>query len=303
MSSQTLDMLFDVTGQSLYFDAPEGRPSSVTSSAVYENATADTGTAEAALTGSAAVEVNPNTTIRTAYTANQGVRAVAVTASTGIAIGRRYLASNAMGEREFVEVTAIDTAGPTIYTREPPANDYTATVGDTLQTTRIAHALDATWIADTANLSSEYDPNPRYRWRLVYVAGGATQVHDVYFDLVRYAARHDVSALDVVRKFPSWLETLPSYHRDDQGRELIEEAFREVKYDLYQELKADQSIRNREVMNELVTLRAGYIAAPSEENRLRYQNRFTQLLHFTKVAQSTDTGAASVMPFTPAWRR
>lgn len=299
MASQTQDVLYAVTGQSLAFDAPEGRPSSVTSSTVYENSTGETGTAESATTGSAAVETSPNTTFDQASAA--GTRTCYLTATTGVTVGRVYLATNATGEKEWIEVTAV-TTNDSATAREPLANDFTT--ADTFVGTRIAHAIDSTWVAASENISGDFDPNPKYRWRLVYVVASVTYVHDVYFDLVRYAARHDVTPQDVDRKFPGWLDRIPTYYREEQGRSLIDEAFREIKFDLYQELKPDQGVRNREIVNELVKLRAGYIAEPNELNAKRYQDRFAQLMHWTKVPMSTDsTGAGHPVDPTPIWSK
>ncbi len=296
MAHQTIDLLFNVTGQSLYFDCPEGAPSSVASSTVYENTTGDDGSTVSATTGSAAVETASNTT----FDADSGDGEATpeqcnLTATTGLAVGRVYLATNTLSQREWVEVTAI-SSGAYVLAREPLTNAYAAT--NTFVSTRITHAIDSTWVASSSNISSEIAPNARYRWRLVYVVSSVTYAHDVYFDLLRYPARHDVTALDVDRKFPGWVDRLPTYYREDQGKTLIDEAHREVKYDLYNELKGDQDIRNREVVNELVILRAGMLVDPSEVNERRYRDRFAQLLRFTKVPISVGTGAGAA-PGTP----
>ena len=298
MSHKSLDIIFGVTGQSLYFDCPEGRPSSVTSSTVYVNTTGDDGTTESATTGSAAVETNPNTTFDQASgtsAANGDARYCYVTATTGFARGRNYLATNALGEQEWLEVQAIASADY-IIAREPLQNSYTS--ADTLVSTRVTHAVDSTWVADSSNISGNIDPNAKYRWRLVYVVNSVTYVHDLYFDLLRYPSRHDVTPLDVDRKFPGWIDRLPTYYREDQGKTLIDEALTEVKYDLFNELKADHAIRNREALNELVILRAGMLVDPSEVNERRYHDRFAQLMRFTKVPVSvgSSAGAATATP-------
>lgn len=302
MAHQAIDLLFNVTGQSLYFDCPEGRPSSVTSSTVYENTTGDDGTAETATTGTAAVETSPNTTFDAASGDGQADPTQCnLTATTGCTPGRVFLATNALLQSERIEVAAV-SSGAYVLSREPLANSYTT--ADTFVSTRVTHAIDSTWVASTSNISGDIDPNAKYRWRLVYVVASVTYVHDVYFDLLRYPARHDVSPIDVDRKFPGWLDRLPTYYRDDQGRTLIDEAHREIKYDLYNELKADQSIRNREVMNELVILRAGMLVDPSEVNERRYHDRFAQILRFAKVPMSTTTGAGGTfVPPTFIWSK
>jgi len=278
MSHQTLDILFGVTGQSLYFDAPEGRPSSVTTSSVFETTVGDDGTAESATTGSAAVETTPNTTFNAASGDGQAdPRKCNLTATTGCAIGRRYLAKNALGETEFVEVTGI-SSGVYVQARQPLQNAYTT--------------------ADT------FAPNPRYRWRLVYVVSSVTYIHDAYLDLVRYAARYDVTGLDVERRFGGWLRVVGTFEREDQGASVIAEAFQRVKFDLYNLGVADQSVRNREVVNELVKFCAGAMVFDDEQHWKLYQDRLSQLVAWGKTNLATDSsGASGPADVRPLWRR
>lgn len=290
MSSSTIDLLFGVTGQSLYFDAPEGRPSSVTSSDVFENTTGDDGTEEAATSGSAAVETNPNTTFDAASGAGQAdARVCNLAATTGVKIGQQYRATNAAGEVDIVEVAAI-VAAATVTARQPLVNAYTT--GDTFESTRVTHAIDATWVADKNNLSGGFDPNPKYRWRLVYVVGGVTYAHDLYFDLLRYAGRHDVSPIDVDRRARGWMERVSVEDREDQGRSVIDEAYQVVKFDLYNLTVPDQSIRNREVVNELVKLKAIELV-DGEAGAAEYSRRFAQLMEFGKTSTSKTASAAA----------
>jgi hypothetical protein len=302
MSHQTLDILFGVTGQSLYFDAPEGRPSSVTTSSVFETTVGDDGTAESATTGSAAVETTPNTTFNAASGDGQAdPRKCNLTATTGCAIGRRYLAKNALGETEFVEVTGI-SSGVYVQARQPLQNAYTT--ADTFASTRITHAIDSTWVADSTNLSQAFDPNPRYRWRLVYVVSSVTYIHDAYLDLVRYAARYDVTGLDVERRFGGWLRVVGTFEREDQGASVIAEAFQRVKFDLYNLGVADQSVRNREVVNELVKFCAGAMVFDDEQHWKLYQDRLSQLVAWGKTNLATDSsGASGPADVRPLWRR
>jgi len=300
--SQTLDILFGVTGQSLYFDAPEGRASSVTSSTIFENSTGDDGTAEGATTGVAATETNPNTTFDAASGDGQAYpRVCNITATTGVAVGREYLATNATGERDWVSVIAI-ASGASVTARQPLANAYAS--ADAFVSTRIAHALDSTWIADATNLSGAIDPNPRYRWRLVYVVDGATYIHDGYFDLLRYAGRHDITPGDVDRRSRGWIDRVATEDREDQGREIIDEAYRVLKLDLYNFSLPDQAIRNRELVNELTLLKSIELVDATEANEKKYNDRLAHFIAWGKTAVSKDESAAAspAMP-RPLWRR
>jgi hypothetical protein len=216
--------------------------------------------------------------------------------------GRDYLVySDVEGIRERFTALIVDDSD-TITAREPLANNYP--IGATVCSTRITQPLSTSWVADASNLSGDYDPNPRYRWRLAYVVSSVSYIHDLYFDLVRYAARHDVSPMDVDRRSPGWIDRLPTYYREDQGRAVIDEAYRAIKFDLYNLSTPDQSIRNREVVNELVTLRAIEMVHQDERAGRAYQSRLEQLIAWAKVAVSKDsTGGASLGDVRPIWRR
>lgn len=307
---ETQDILFNVTGQTLVFDAPEGRPSSVTSVAIFENETGDDGTAESAA-GSGSVETNPNTTFD--GTAAVGTRTLPVAATTGIAIGRRYLATNSTGEKEWIEVAQI-SSGVSVTSRLPVENAYAT--ADTFQSARMTATVDSTWIADTNNISGDIDPNPRYRVVWTYVVSSVTYRRYSYFDVVRVAGQHQVTALDVDTAYPGWFENLPTYYREDQGRSLIDEAYRQVKLDFYAQEKADQMARNGEVVNDLVLHRAlvcaemaKVIAGGGSPEAVKqagdlYQLRLQGLISHVKIPFATDSGGAAVkVASQPVWRR
>lgn len=309
--TETQDILFGVTGQSLVFDAPEGRATGTPVVSVFENEAGDDTTAETATTGSVAVETDPNTTLDGAAAALQ--QTIPLTATTGTLRGRRYLVTNATGESEWVEPKQI-TSGDSVVVRQPLQNAYAS--GDAFVSTRIAIAVNSTWVADRNNISDRLEPNPRYRVRWQYVVSSVTYVRYTYFDLVRAAGQYDVNGLDVDRAYPGWLENLPTYHREDQGADLVKEAYRQVKLDFYAQGKADQMARNAEVVNDLVLHRAvvqaemakviaggGSPDAVKQANEL-YQARLLGLIAFTKIPFATDSGGAGVkVPGQPMWRR
>lgn len=307
-----LDILYNVTGQSLYFDAPEGRPSSVTSSVVYLNSDGDDATAEGATTGSASIETNPNTT----FDADSGLgsldpRICRLAATTGIVASatapRRYLAANAYGESELVEVIAVES-GVNATSRFDLRNAYTT--GDTFESTRITHAIDSTWVADDDHISGT-DPAPDYRWRLEYVVDSVTYVHHIYFDLVRYNGTTTVSPLDVDGAYPwlRWLNRLSTEDQEDRGQRVINEAYRQVKLKLHMAGKADEAARNREIMEDLVIHRAAYLAAgdditAAEVAMRNFNESFDNFVVVPKLEFDNEgDGAAAPSDPSPIWRR
>ena len=307
----TQEITLGLTSQSLVFDCPDGRPSAVTSVTVYEADADDTATAEAATTGSAAVDTNPNTTLSVA--AGVGDQSITVTSATGFVVDRRYFLAAAAGHREEIEVASI--TGSVLTLRHPLINAYLVTTS-TVATGRCTISVDNTWAADVANLSPALTPNARYRVRWLVTVGGVAQVYDRYFDVVRYPARHNVSPLDVERRHPGWLDGLPIDFREDQGRALIDRAWQALKEDLRQDGKADQAMRNSEMVAELVITRTmllrnedaflvGSIDAPRlAAARDLYAQRYNAAIRAPVAPMDvTGGGAATTNRPTPIGRR
>jgi hypothetical protein len=246
------DILHGVASQQLAFDCPEGRPSSVTSVKILPWDASDDSDTEWSPT--AAVETNPNTTLDASAGPSQtNPRNIPLTATTGIAIGRTYLLTNATTSlKEWVEVESV-TSADSVIARHPLHNDYAAPA--TFQSTRITATVDDTWAADETNIDDSAGANPMYRVRWVYVVGGVTYVADTYFNLTRYGARHGVTPQDIEAQYNGWLDSLPVDHRNDQGRKLIDEAYRAVKIDLHGIELDDARIAEAEVIDELVRYR------------------------------------------------
>jgi hypothetical protein len=297
-----LDILFDVSGQSLYHDCAEGRPSSVTSVEVFPWDASDDHDSEWSAIG--AVETNPNTTLDAAAGVGQSdPRLLPVTATTGFAVDRSYLVTSADGFKEWFDVAEIDS-GVSVTARHPLHNTYAS--ADTVQSTRITASVDNTWAADLTNLR-DAGPNAAYRVRWVYVVGGVTYVADTYFNLVRYAGKHGVRPQDVDDIVPQWMDSLPTDHRSGQGRALIDDAYTAVKLDLHGIWSDDAMVANSEVIDELTRYKtielgefAKVIANPNLSDtayRLAaqaYQSRFDSLKRITDKTPTRDVdGTAS----------
>lgn len=307
---ENLDILFGVASQNLVFDAPEGRPSSVTSSTVFENAHSDEATVESATTGSAAIETTPDTTVDAASGYGEAnPKIINVAATTGAVVGRRYLATTADGEAEWFEVREI-ASGVSLTARKPFANTYAS--ADTVESTRITHGVLDAWAAAKTNLSP-LTQGPRYRWRVEYVVASVSYVAQVYFDLVRYSAASTVTGLDVDRAYPwiNWLHALPTHDREDQGANIIKEAYRQVRLHLATAGKAIEAARNREVMEDLVIHRAASLAVgrdieAAETIEKNYERQFNNFIVTPKAALPFDpdgSGSASPSKASPMWRR
>ena len=315
MSTPTQEIYYNYgTAQSITYDVPEGRPDSVTSVAVYTDTTGDDGTAESATSGSATVEANPDSTVSSTTGAGQtNPRKVHVTSNSGISIGRVYLLTGLSGETEWAEVAEVQSSY--FLARAPLHNSFAAT--STIETTRIVVSIDTTWMQDSSNISDDLNPNPGYRVRWVYVYDGLQYVKDTYFDLVRYKSGHNVTPADMERFLPSWRNILPTYHREDNGRALLDEAYQQIKFDMYAHNLADEMIRDREAMDELVKQKAREMillqkfyetgAGPEivDDARTQYQSRLQGLVtKTTKVPFATDSsGSSTRISATSVWSK
>lgn len=303
MSEQVQEVVFAQAGQTLILDAPEGRPSSVTSVTVWDGYADEDSTAELATTGAGAVEANPNTT--TTAIAGYGQsdpRKVTVTAATGIALGRSYLLTSSSGESEWIEVVRLN--GLDVYARAKLHNTYP--VGSALATSRMSIGMDAAWIADKTNLASEEGTEPGYRVAWVYVVAGVTHRRLTFFDLVRNSSAHTVRPIDVDRRFPGWLDKLPTDYRREQGRPLIEASFAELRADLLADGKTLRWLRHGDVINSLVIHRANQMAVEqnAQEGRATveqadqaqqlYRQRYDQLIREGHIPTAVNSGGGTV---------
>lgn len=299
----TQELIFGVTGQSLVLTVE--RPlTSVTSVSVYELDADDTSTAEVATTGSAAVDTATETITVAAGPAQTDARKLTMASTTGFVAGRRYLISGG-GLSETFEVDGTPSA-TVIYTRTPIWNDYAigATIAGTLRATI---DVDSTWVADLNNLSSNANPNARYRVRWVVVHSDTSEpaVHLRNLDLVRYPAVPAVGPLDVDNAFPGWLDSLPPDHQKSRGRVLIEQATDGVRFRLYGGGIADQALRNAEAFAGLVKaqtvvetiedrgLRGADVAGPLKIAKDRVDAMFARLVETPVLAVDTTGGGAA----------
>ena len=299
-------LLFGETGQSLVWDAPEGRASAVNSVQVWRALTGDLGTAETATTGSASID-SANTTVD----ANSGAssanpRKLNVAATTNMVVGRRYLVTAATGESEWVLVQEI-VAGDYIIAAHPLYNDYVS--ADTVVGTRLTISVHSTFVADTSKITDGLtDPNPGYRVRWDYTVASITRVHDAYFDLVRYAVQHTVQPIDMEALIPNWRDRLPSYHHTDEGRRIIDEAARQVRWDFHESGLTLSSLRSHDGLDELVRQKAWLLLERDAvamgsgstvvlELAMRtYQSRLDQLVRVTsQLPMSSDTSGRGVV--------
>lgn len=305
------ELVFNLAGQTLFYDPPEGQATGTPTVSVFASDVDDDDTAESATSGSCSVG-----SVDTTFSASAGDTQVTVTSGTGITRGRRYLVTDTDGDREWVEVLSV--SGTTVNLRQPLVNNYAA--GSTFQGCRISVTVDSTWIADDGNISdafwSDVPGAAGYRCRWSYTVDGTATIGVSFFDVVRYQAKNLVTPLDVDRRFPGWIDRLGSDYREDQGQALIDEAFQSIKMDALGDAQIVRQIRNTEVIRELTIYRANVIAQEAslfnggsnvelvQAARDIYEQRYKQLIREPKIPVDRDgSGASSQAERLPAFRR
>lgn len=266
VTTATQELLFGIGSQVLVLDAPEPLQS-VNSVTVRELVNDDTAPAEDATQGSAAVAANPRSITAAAGYGQANRRTITVANSSNVVTGQRWvIAADAETRWETFEVVNVETT--TITARHPILNDYAS--GDTISCLRWTIAVRDAWAADLTNLSPNLNPNPRYRvaWDVTLADAPSTRrIYETNFDLVRHAAVCPVNPIDVVEAFGGWLDLLGPDDRATQGREVIAEATRLVKLDLYRRSIADQALRNAEVQAALIINRTIYLTLADNARR------------------------------------
>jgi len=303
-------ILFSQASQTIWIDPLEGRASSVTSITVYEDYSGDTGQTESAITGSAAVETNPNTTTNAACgpgSVQTDMTKIPVTATTGFTAGRQYLITDGTnGRSEWFECAGV-VSGDYVLARHPLMHLYAS--GSTVVSTRITATIDTTWASDSNNLSDPLNPNPRYRAAWVYTVGGVVYRPVTYFDLVRIdGTLYGVTAVDVERESPGWIDRLPLDHRVNQGKTLIEQAAEIVVRDLYDISRTDWAQRNSRQFQQLIAMQAvvlgqkaafeagGNNVAQLDRAEAAYAARWDKWMNAAIAAQQTDSTGAGAQP-------
>ena len=312
MINASQHVLFNIASQTLVYDVPEGRATSITSCEIREDDADETGTAESATSGSPS-----NDSVNTTFSAASGdgqadPTKLTLTSLTGVTAGRQYLATNTLyGQKEWVEIASVGSSYA--YAVNPLAHPYAA--ADTFVGTRISQTLATAWVGDTDNLSDPLCPRPRWRMSVVYVCGGKTYKKVVPFDLYRFGPfETSVTPPDLDRLSRGLFQRLPVDARGGNGDSLIKEAVQQVKLDLWERGLTAYAQRSSEWVNELVRLQCVAIISRTavqngsprtdiaELDSQAYWQRLDNLAEKASQQVSAD-GAAGTTSRNPIWRR
>lgn len=302
----TSDVVYDITGQTLAHRVLQGRPTSATFK-VFRDTQSDDETAE--FEGTATVD-SVSTTLTAASGRGQTDPNKVNMTTTNVVTGRKYLISEGQ-MKEWFEPIQVETG----YARGryPLRNAFTTAA--TVVGTTITAAVDSTWVADESNISNHLDPNPDYRVRWEIVVGSDTLVEYSFFDLVRATIGTGVDIFDLNDRAPGLHDSLPIEYRPDQGQSLIAAALRSVQAELGADSIDIDAIRDVQVLDELVILRAlnmlaiggwrpksyaslvEYIDATGKEYARFYEKNFKAALSRRMDAGTTGAAETVALPY------
>lgn len=241
----TSDIVYGVTGQTLRHRVRSGQPSAATF-AVYADDAADDDDPE--FSGTATVDTVSTTLLSAAGASQSDPTLIELTSTAGIVAGRQYLIAKG-GKREWV--CPAEVLSGSIYTNAPLQNDY-AVSGSTFKGCDVTAAVDATWVADSGNLSDPQNPDPDYRVIWTITIDGATRLELTFFDLVRGGLGHGVTMHDVESRLWNVLEDIPVAHRGDQGQRIIDAAWEDVQSLLAGQRVNDAAVRDAALIDQLL---------------------------------------------------
>lgn len=303
----TQEIIYAVTGQTLEYRVIQGRPTSATFE-VFADYADDTTTAE--FSGTATVDTVNATLTATAGISETDPQNISIT-STGIILGRRYLLSED-SVKEWVDPIEIGTGF--IRSRWPLRSDYT--VAATLASTVLTATVDATWVARLDRLRNLENPNPDYRVKWTILVGGVYVVAYSFFNLVRAQVVHQVDIADIDDRAPGLMDSMPAEYASEQGRPLIDAAWKSVKAKLASIDLQVSEFRDDAILDEMVILRALAMLARGGWHPQQYQlseyvadtqseyDRFveTHLQVTLKHRMATGTGSGSDVVYAkPYW--
>ena len=249
--SLTQDITLGVPGQRLWYAAPEGRPESVQSVAVYWHRDSDEHPEDDVIDGAPEIDAAAHKLNSFAGPGQANPRRLSLDSVSDVETEREYLITSTEGAKEWVEVVGVDSGGVDV--RYPLTHVHPT--GSAFDGTRIVADVSDAWAEDKRNLPEQgLDPRPHYRVRWVYVVDGVTYAKDTYFRLVRYAGRHGVRPMDVAMRSSSF--ALDQQRYEFNGERIIDGAYERVQGDLYANDLSDAAIRDRQVVRELTIRQA-----------------------------------------------
>lgn len=256
-------LTYGLTGQEVEFYPPERDVIAEGAAAAATYAVfggEDSNDATPALSGTATLD-SVNTTVATSDAGYaQANRRKAILASTsGILPRRQYLLANAGLVREVVTPFEVQSSYVTL--ENDLAGDYPI-ASSTFKGLRQSFVIDPTFIATIGNINTGPERMPPYRVRWQYqTAAGVTRQMWTYFDVVRVAARHHVTARALRAWFPEMSEMEWRDTRGQQFEQQLNAGWHQFVFDYTAENLAIDQLREGPVLDHVVTMATLFVLA------------------------------------------
>lgn len=243
---------YNVTGRTLEYEAPEGRPSADGTVTFYDSRYAQTDTAHNPIgsAGTAARRAISTTLTGAAGASQSNPKNVPVVPPAALKVGDFVLLTNAANQVERGEVVA--KAAATVTLRDPLEYDYAT--GATFESAVMdSAAIDSTWIQNDDNIVEDCYAV----W--VYTVAGKTYRKRTYFDVVREIQDWDIPDSFLFQRYPDFRRVKAEDRPDFNG--MRQAAIRDVNRLVISTGRDPDRLRGNETMQDLVELRFWVVAA------------------------------------------
>lgn len=179
------EFIYQGTSQALWFDAAEGRPSATPTVAVQDSG---------GLTLSAAADTNvTQDTVNTTISASSSVgdKSLTLTSVSGVVVGRSYLITNSLSQKERVRVVGINSSTKVVTLDSALGYDYAST--NTFVSTLFYYTLQT---ADVATLDDNFVAIA------TYVVSSQTYKQRMLYDVVRYPTPNVITVEGMRNRWP-----------------------------------------------------------------------------------------------------
>lgn len=257
MSSEQI-LTLGLTGQSIYIDTPDGRPSAATVS-IYDGRYREDDGDMPIVSAASATAPALNTTVATtaAGASASNTRLLTLSSATGASAGGWAVVANASGQSELVELASVASASALV--RQAMVFDYPITTS-TVKGIRTTYSISASlfgsteWLGDEGNLGGPF----QVKWTLT---GLTPAVRWTSFRLVRRAYVPIVAPLDLAAYWPDSADSEWAAQIGQRYQPQIDKAHEIVRGDLLRKRIVLDTVRDQQLTKTLIELQTMLLIA------------------------------------------
>lgn len=270
-------IVFDLTGQTVEIYPPEvleGVPGAAATYRVWDGAASMDD--DTVMSGTATMDTTDLDLDAASGVGQADRRKINLASTTGLAVGRYYLLDEGNGQREVVRLVRIVTDD---YALAEHDLMHAYTTAANLKGYRQVFTVDATWVADDANLN---DPGYPYRIEWAYTINSIARRQWTYADLVRKAKGHRLTEADLLRRHPDLKYQEPRSERGGGWSDYIHAGWEMVQHDLELAGVDPNEVADGKNLDELVRLATLLVIAedgitpPGRDGETVVRERFTR---------------------------